>query len=146
MKNKLCDANKIYEMIRDYYIDLFPHHASYEISPKNKNIFSDILTGFHYKKGFPVAININDENYSLARSYSVERVVEDMVGLSREQQNKVIDYVDNILSDDFENLMSDIIEMHRWLVQDGYINKVTAGQKERLFMTTRFIDKKAFII
>ncbi|NEX88892.1 hypothetical protein G4923_09265 [Aeromonas rivipollensis] len=145
MKNKLYDASKIYEMIRDYYINLFPHHANYEISLQNKNIFSEILTEYNYKKAFPVAVKINNENFILARSYSVERVIEDMVKLSRDQQEKIINYVDNIFADDFENLMSDIIAMHQWLVQDGYISKSSAG-KEKLYMTTKFLNQKSLTI
>ena len=62
-----------------------------------------------------------------------------------EQQETIINYVDNILADDFENLMSDIIAMHQWLVQDGYISKSSAG-KEKLYMTTKFLNQKSLTI
>lgn len=146
MNNKLYNANELYVMIREYYMNRFPHSANYDITPQKENIFSDILTQYLYKRGYPANVKINNGNFIIARSYSLERAVGELIGMPADKQETIINFIEKTLADDFENLMSDIIAMHRWLVQDGYISKSTSGNKEQLHMTTKFIDKKVFTI
>lgn len=141
MINDIYSANELYEMIRNYYIKIFPQEGSYEKISEQRDIYTEILADHMKGDGFPVFVGFEPTMLSGPKQYLVEKILEDMVKLPESEQRRIMDFVDVELPRKLNKVMTDIIDMHTWLVNEGYIIKRVENKTTTLYMSTKFLDK-----
>ena len=141
MINDIYSANELYEMIRNYYIKIFPQECSYKKISEQKDIFTEIFADHMKSDGFPVFVGFEPTAFSGPKQYLVEKILEDMVKLPESEQIRIMDFVDVELPRKLNKIMTDIIDMHTWLVNEGYIIKRVENKTTTLYMSTKFLDK-----
>lgn len=145
MINDIYSANELYKMIRNYYINLFPQEGSYERISEQRDIYTEILSDHVKGDGFPVFVGFEPNIFSGPKQYFAKKILEDMVHLPESEQRRIIDFVDVELTKNLNKVMTDIIDMHTWLVNEGYIIKRVENKTTTLYMSTKFLDKDVLI-
>lgn len=148
MQNSIFTTNEVYSIIRLYYLNNFPDKSpekERKISQNNSqktiiytNILSEKLKAFGI---YANVINSNDGVYDLEvldSTFEEAKSDEERV----QTENRIA-----TLKKDLNNLMLDIVNMHRWLVAEEYIETLgDAYGNLNFIMKTKFIDKKTLII
>ncbi|WP_330544484.1 hypothetical protein V0242_11725 [Aeromonas hydrophila] len=144
MKNNIYNVDTLYEIIRDYYLSCFPYATSYlSITPRS-DIFTVAITNYLNKTGCPVTIKFEAQKFVTAKDYFIEKDLEKIRVMPTEQQHKIIDFIDTNLTEELNKVMSDLIAMHSWLVQDEYITKSIENNASKMYMSSKFINTEKF--
>lgn len=139
MKNKEITLEKMYSLIRNSYISMFPYAFENYQEMLTYTFNHDIE-----KTGLPIIIYISndyysDDNSSLVKHIRIEPITEKFELLSaevKEEINKIISQ----LTSDIENIISDFNSLHSWLIREGLIIK-----QERKFDSTIYFMTKSFM-
>lgn len=149
MQSNFFTINELYSIIRGYYLNKFPDKSPEKENKASRNniqktiIYTNILSEKLKDYGiYANVINSNDDGV-----YHLEVLDETFdAAKSNEETAQIKNKIEN-LEKELNNLMLDIVNMHRWLVAENYIE--TTGDSYGILnfiMTTKFIDKKILIL
>jgi len=144
MENKIYNVETLYEIIRDYYLSCFPHATSYESITPHSNMFTAAITNYMNKSGCPVIIKFETQKFVSTKNYFIEKDLDKIIVMPTEQQHSIIDFIDTNLTGELNKVMSDLIAMHSWLVQDEYITKLVVNNISKMYMSSKFINIEKF--
>lgn len=115
MKNKMIEYNRAYHYIRTYYLRHFPH----PVRPYMEDILQIIVDSSEIE-GEVTRVSENSHSYKLTINNPTP--IESSSPFENEKQRAIFEeYLSS--EDGMNDVVADIIQLHSWLKNNGFIDK-----------------------
>ncbi|WP_337240262.1 hypothetical protein [Proteus faecis] len=151
MRNTLFNANELYGMIKHSYLNMFPVEPEKYLNNKFTNIYINTINIYLYNKNVPVTITFNDdylndnENKAFEDNLIARKNPVKISKLPPEEQESIIDYIDNDLESQLYSIVADMMDMHNWLLLNGYLNTYILDNKKYTYITEKYIKTSSIL-
>ncbi|HEM8209817.1 hypothetical protein AB6F89_11400 [Providencia hangzhouensis] len=150
MRNTIFNADSLYNMLKDTYLEMFPVEPSKYLHPEFTNIYIHSLNVYYQKRDLPVTITFSEQYLNSGKlgefqdNIVIRKNLETISKLTADEQDKIIEYVDDTLEYEVGSILQDIKDMHTWLILNDYLSEYEENGLVHTYITEKYIKTTPF--
>lgn len=150
MRNTIFNADSLYNMLKDAYLEMFPVEPKKYLNAEFTNIYMNTLNIYYQKKGLPVTITFTEEYINNGKlgnfqdNLAVRKDDNKISQLTKDEQNNINEYIDETLEYEIYSIIEDIKDMHTWLILNDYLSNYEDNNLVYTYITEKYIKTPPF--